>query len=258
MRPSDEDGAFTGNRRYREQAHEIPGVSPAIITRLLHNSIFLNLKDLGIELPPYTEEVVELDMDRRAQAASTGGWKASCATWRAVTQRYLSLWLQWALARPNSAFRDEVVLLNHASVPANQLEALATEMLENTDHRRCVGNQVAQILLEAARTSSIRGWKTGEGNVGPGSADAVGGCAAGALRALLPKESWLASFCQAEKAQRPADAGVCTPDRHPRHPGAPGKRAQAMPACRRSPCTAVWTRAGAKRWIERSRLTSMR
>jgi hypothetical protein len=60
---SDEDGTFTGNRRYRDQAHEIPGVSPAIITRLLHNSIFLNLKDLGIELPPYTEEVVELDME---------------------------------------------------------------------------------------------------------------------------------------------------------------------------------------------------
>jgi len=32
---ADEDGAFTGNRRYRDQAHEIPGVSPAIITRLL-------------------------------------------------------------------------------------------------------------------------------------------------------------------------------------------------------------------------------
>ncbi len=60
---ADEDGTFTGNRRYRDQAHEIPGVSPAIITRLLHNSIFLNLKDLGIELPPYTEEVVELEME---------------------------------------------------------------------------------------------------------------------------------------------------------------------------------------------------
>jgi hypothetical protein len=45
---ADEDGTFIGNRRYRDQAHEIPSVSPAIITRLLHNSIFLNLKDLGI------------------------------------------------------------------------------------------------------------------------------------------------------------------------------------------------------------------
>ncbi len=46
-------------------------------------------------------------------------------------QRYLSLWLQWALSRPNSAFRDEVVAANHASVPVNVLEALAREMLEN-------------------------------------------------------------------------------------------------------------------------------
>lgn len=30
---------------------------------MLHNSIFLYLKDLGVELPPYTEEVVELEMD---------------------------------------------------------------------------------------------------------------------------------------------------------------------------------------------------
>ena len=40
-------------------------------------------------------------------------------------QRYLSLWLQWALSRPNSAFRDEIVAANHASVPVNVLEELA-------------------------------------------------------------------------------------------------------------------------------------
>jgi len=46
-------------------------------------------------------------------------------------QSYLSLWLQWAFSRPNSTFRDEIVMANHASVPVNVLEALACEMLEN-------------------------------------------------------------------------------------------------------------------------------
>jgi hypothetical protein len=82
---ADDDGTFTGNRRYRDQAHEIPGVSPAIITRLLHNSIFLNLKDLGIELPPYTEDVVELDMED-AQARQYRGMESILRPWRAGTR----------------------------------------------------------------------------------------------------------------------------------------------------------------------------
>lgn len=47
--------------------------------------------------------------------------------------RYLSLWLLWALARPNSAFRDGMVIPNHAVVPANQLAALVKALLEATD-----------------------------------------------------------------------------------------------------------------------------
>lgn len=56
---ADKGGAFTGKRHYRDQAYEILGVSMAIIIRSLHNAIFLNLRDLGIDLPPYTEEVIE-------------------------------------------------------------------------------------------------------------------------------------------------------------------------------------------------------
>jgi hypothetical protein len=66
--------------------------------------------------------------------------------------RYLSLWLQWAPARPNSAFRDEVVMLNHTAVPANQLAALAKELLESTDGSE-LQEEIAQVLLEAAHTA---------------------------------------------------------------------------------------------------------
>jgi hypothetical protein len=53
--------------------------------------------------------------------------------------------------RPNSAFRDEVVAANHASVPVNVLEALAREMLENVARENTLETQVACTLLEAAR-----------------------------------------------------------------------------------------------------------
>jgi hypothetical protein len=199
---ADEDGAFTGNRRYRDQAHEIPGVSPAIITRLPHNSIFLNLKDLGIELPPYTEDVVELDMED-GQARQYREMESILRHMARRDSRYLSLWLQWALARPNSAFRDEVVMLNHANVPANQLTALAKELLDSTGDSE-MHQQVAQILLEAARTAQTAAGKREKEVIVQSPLMPLPAVLQEQLieSDLLPKERWLASFCQSEKAQR--------------------------------------------------------
>ncbi len=45
-------------------------------------------------------------------------------------------------------------MLNHAAVPATQLTALAKELLEGTEVSE-LGEQVAQILLEAARTAVL-------------------------------------------------------------------------------------------------------
>jgi len=108
---ADEDGVYTGNRRYRNQAKEQPGVSPAIVSRLLDTTIFLSLKDLNLALPSYKEEVVALDMldDQGQQYHSMdSGLKQQAIQ----SSRYLSTWLQWTLARPNSAFRDEVVVVD--------------------------------------------------------------------------------------------------------------------------------------------------
>jgi len=108
---ADEDGVYTGNRRYRNQAKEQPGVSPAIVSRLLDTTIFLSLKDLNLALPAYKEEVVALDMldDQSQQYHSMDSSLKQLAV---QSSRYLSTWLQWSLARPNSAFRDEVVLVD--------------------------------------------------------------------------------------------------------------------------------------------------
>ncbi|GAP10023.1 hypothetical protein BECAL_01178 [Bellilinea caldifistulae] len=199
---ADEDGTFTGNRRYREQAHEIPGVSPAIITRLLHNSIFLNLKDLGVELPPYSEEVVELEMED-AQGRQYQGMESILRHMARRDSRYLSLWLQWALARPNSAFRDEVVMLNHAAVPAYQFTALAKELLDSTGDSE-MHHQAAQVLLEAARTAQSAAGKREKEVIVQSPLMQLPAVLQGQLieSNLLPKERWLASFCLSEKAQR--------------------------------------------------------
>jgi hypothetical protein len=103
----DEDG-FTGNRRYQNQAKEQPGISPAIINRLLDTTVFLSLKDLGLALPHYAEEVVTLTMTDE----QGGQYRSMAKKLRDLAiknRRYLSTWLQWTLARPNSAFRNEVV-----------------------------------------------------------------------------------------------------------------------------------------------------
>jgi len=103
----DEDG-FTGNRRYQNQAKEQPGISPAIVNRLLDTTVFLSLKDLGLALPHYAEEVVTLNM-MDEQGRQYRSMEKKLRDLALNNRRYLSTWLQWTLARPNSAFRDEVV-----------------------------------------------------------------------------------------------------------------------------------------------------
>jgi hypothetical protein len=106
----DEDG-FTGNRRYQNQAKEKPGISPAIVNRLLDTTVFLSLKDLGLSLPRYSEEVAALMMEEEQgrQYREMAGELRKLAI---KNRRYLSTWLQWTLARPNSAFRNEVVQID--------------------------------------------------------------------------------------------------------------------------------------------------
>jgi len=110
---ADEDGVFTGNRRYRNNAKEQPGISPAIINRLLDTTIFLSLKDLGLALPAYNEEVTTLEM-LDEQSSQYQQMESMLKSMALQSNRYLSTWLQWSLARPNSAFREETVMIDEA------------------------------------------------------------------------------------------------------------------------------------------------
>lgn len=50
---------------------EIPGMSPAMIPMLLPYTVFVKLRDLRLELPPYTEEVMLVEPDPEVLAAAT-------------------------------------------------------------------------------------------------------------------------------------------------------------------------------------------
>lgn len=110
----DSEDGFTGNRRYQNQAKEKPGISPAIVNRLLDTTVFLSLKDLGLSLPRYSEEVVTLAMEDE-QGAQYRHMAQGLRDLAIKNRRYLSSWLQWTLARPNSAFRDEIVQLDEVT-----------------------------------------------------------------------------------------------------------------------------------------------
>jgi len=108
----DDYGSFNATRRGRKVVSEKPGVSPGILRYMLDNTAFLALKDLGIGLPPYKEEMVTVEMTEAqgAQYRSMEGYLRGLAR---EDPRYLSTWLQRSLGRPSSGFRDEEVIKLH-------------------------------------------------------------------------------------------------------------------------------------------------
>lgn len=169
---------FSGNRRYMNVAKELPGISPSIINRLLHNTVFLSLKDLGLALPEYSEEVAALEMlagNPPGQShASQYSWMESSLRAKArQDKRFLSMWLQWSLARPNSAFRDEKVQTDiledrdDGSDEAGLVDVIESETVNGKTKLRRTLMELPSVL----------------GEDGP---------------ARLPKETWLVDFIQSE------------------------------------------------------------
>lgn len=101
--------AHNARAKTRVNIKEIPGIAPGVLRHILHTVIFRSIKDLGVQLPPFYDEVVALPM---SPALAVDVQRVEAYTWEQVREhrnRYLSSWLQWTLSRPNSAFREEVV-----------------------------------------------------------------------------------------------------------------------------------------------------
>jgi len=101
--------AYNARKKVSKNVTEIPGIAPTVLPHILHTTAFRSTADLGANLPPLQDEVVYLDMTAAQQADYE---QVERFTWNLVREyrnRYLSSWLQWLLARPNSCWRAEQV-----------------------------------------------------------------------------------------------------------------------------------------------------
>lgn len=198
----EDDGIQSGGKRYRGrgEGHESPGVSPAIIQHLLHNTTFVNLKDLNVDLPSYQEDVVSLDMTE-SQGVDYRKMEGSLRELARQQPRFLGVWLQWALARPNSAFRDEVVNLHIFNIPANMLDELAKGMFKLADEQLKTGDTtLTKFAIAIAKAAQLKQEATGR----RGKEEAVD-CPImdlPSMTGILPKEKWLIDYCKTEIAQK--------------------------------------------------------
>jgi hypothetical protein len=106
-------GTFSGKRRRQTYVRELPGASPELAALLLDGSAFVNLSDLGFQLPGYHEfpHTIPMAQDQRAayDALEDRLIEELKARIAAGDRSLLAAYLQSLLAYPNSCFRREVV-----------------------------------------------------------------------------------------------------------------------------------------------------
>jgi hypothetical protein len=144
----DDYGHYTGLRRRYTRVVERPGISPALVTRLLDSTIFLTLEDLGFELPKYTEHPVVLPM-----ISGNGDGRDQAEVYREIQDKLLSAaredwslmseYLQTTLAWPDACWRNEETSQGtFTALPANRLypkeEWLLNKCLQEKTHGRKV------------------------------------------------------------------------------------------------------------------------
>ena len=106
-------GTYSGKRRRQTYVRELPGASPELATLLLDCSAFLNLSDLGFQLPAYREypHTIPMAEDQREAYDALEDQLVEELKERIEQgdRSLLAAYLQSLLAYPNSCFRAEVV-----------------------------------------------------------------------------------------------------------------------------------------------------
>ena len=106
-------GTYSGKRRRQTYVRELPGASPELATLLLDCSAFLNLSDLGFQLPAYREHPHTIPMAEDQREAYDALEDQLVEELKERIEQgdrsLLAAYLQSLLAYPNSCFRAEVV-----------------------------------------------------------------------------------------------------------------------------------------------------
>jgi hypothetical protein len=144
----DEYGVYSGKRRRRTQIVERPGISPALVPRLLDSTVFLTLEDLGFELPSYREQPVVLEMIR-----GNGSEDDQAETYEQLSQDLLAAaqedwslmaeYLQTTLAWPNAPWRDEETSIGTIpALPADRRYPKEAWLVEKCLEQKGLGRRV--------------------------------------------------------------------------------------------------------------------
>ena len=113
---TEEETAYGLQARHRVTTKEIPGANPRLVEIIAASCGFGSISDLGYQLPPYDEEVIDLAMSRAQERQYD--WLNQVLfdmlidALKSGDQGFASVYLQNLLCRPNSCFRVEKVQRN--------------------------------------------------------------------------------------------------------------------------------------------------
>ncbi len=111
----DDIGVFTAKRRSKTYVRERAGISPELIVRLLNYTAFVQLADLGYDLVPLREHLIEIDLaedHRKEYDALRRALEKALKELRdnhSSPRRLLAAYLQSLLGYCNSGHRQEIV-----------------------------------------------------------------------------------------------------------------------------------------------------
>lgn len=128
----DDIGVFTAKRRSKTYVRERAGISPELIVRLLNYTAFVQLADLGYDLVPLREHLIEIDLaedHRKEYDALRKTLEKALKEMRdnhSSPRRLLAAYLQSLLGYCNSGHRREIV-----RDPDGQVIAIASALGED-------------------------------------------------------------------------------------------------------------------------------
>lgn len=148
----DDIGVFTAKRRSKTYVRERAGISPELIVRLLNYTAFVQLADLGYDLVPLREHLIEvdlLDLHRKEYDQLRRSLEKAMEELRSHNKsprRLLAAYLQSLLGYCNSGHREEIV-----RDPEGQVIAIASALGEEGIYPK------EKEMLELAQAAVMRG-----------------------------------------------------------------------------------------------------
>ncbi len=174
------DGRRSRRRLYLARVKEKPGISPAVLFHLIDSAIFLWLRDVADDLPPYQEHILTVPLDRDGGDAAAGdedrvgdgatsgppgvsqhdAYQRLATTPKAEVRRALAsggkskhllgAYIQALLAYPDACTRAETVVDKRHGAVIAAAPALPAEIVYPKE----------QLLLDLARRDRLRGRRT--------------------------------------------------------------------------------------------------